>query len=94
MADSNDRLGGYTLRELLDTAPMSKSPQQIKKESGKRGLLSTVIGAPFRLTVALIKLPITIVTKLLAGVVRAITEIVKLPLRLLRALISPWRDSE
>lgn len=92
MADSNDWLGGYTLKELLDTAPVSKSPKQIKKESGKRGIASTVVGAPFRLVAAVVKLPVTLVTKLVAGIVRALTEIVKLPVRLLRAVASPWRS--
>jgi len=94
MADSTDRLGGYTLRELLDTAPVSKSPEQIKKEekaAGKRGFVSTVLGAPFRLVAAIVKLPVTVVSKLVTGVVRAITEVVKLPLRIVRALLSPFR---
>lgn len=91
MADSNDLLGGYTLKELLDTAPVSKSPKELKAESGKRGIVSTVLGAPFRLVAALVKLPVTIVSKLVTGVTRAIAEIVKLPVRLVQAVISPWR---
>ncbi len=99
MASRNDLLGGYTLQELLGSAPVSKSPKQIKKDekatkkaSGKRGIVATVVGAPFRLVVGLIKLPITLVTKLVNGVVSALTELVKLPFRLLSALASPWRN--
>lgn len=91
MADSNDRLGGYTLRELLDTHPVSKSPTAQKKDERKRGVVSTVLGAPFRLVAALIKLPVTVVTKLVTGVTRAIGEVLKLPVRLVGALVSPWK---
>ena len=99
MASDNDWLGGYTLQELLGAAPVSKSPKQIKleekaakKAAGKRGLIATVVGAPFRLVAGLIKLPITVVTKLLNGAMRAVTELVKLPVRLICALVSPWRN--
>ena len=99
MASNNDWLGGYTLQELLGAAPVSKSPKQIKKDdkaakkaAGKRGITATVLGAPFRLVVGLIKLPITVVTKLVNGVVSALTELVKLPFRLLGAMASPWRN--
>ena len=58
MAATNDWLGGYTLQELLGAAPVTKSPKQIKKDNkaaqkavGKRGVVATVVGAPFRLVV-------------------------------------------
>jgi hypothetical protein len=91
MADRDDWLGGYTLQELLGAAPVSKSEKQLKKESGKRGIVSATLGAPFRLVAALIKLPITIVRKLVGGVVSALAEIVRLPFRLAGALAAPWR---
>ena len=98
MAANNDLLGGYTLHELLGAPPVTKSPKQIKKDdraakkaAGKRGIIATIVGAPFRLVAGIIKLPITVVTKLANGVLRALTEVVKLPLRLVSALASPWR---
>ena len=67
MASNNDWLDGYTLSELLGAAPVTKSPKQLKqdkkaekKAAGKRGLMSTVFGAPFRVVAGLVKLPITI----------------------------------
>ena len=100
MAKDNDWLGGYTLQELLSAAPVSKSPKQLKQEkkaakkaSGERGLLSTIVGAPFRLVAGLVKLPIMLVSKLFSGVTRALTEIVKLPVRMVGALTSPFRKS-
>ena len=99
MAATKDLLGGYTLQELLGAAPVTKSPKQIKKDhkaakkaAGNRGIVATVIGAPVRLVVALAKLPVTVVSKLVNGVVSALTELVKLPFRLLSALASPWRN--
>jgi len=98
MAATNDWLGGYTLQELLGAAPVTKSPKQMKKVNkaaqkavGKRGVVATVVGAPFRLVVGIIKLPISVATKLANGVLRAMTEVVKLPMRLVSALVSPWR---
>ena len=100
MAATNDWLGGYTLQELLGAAPVTKSPKQIKKDKKaaqkavrKRGVVSTVVGVPFRLIVGIIKLPISVASKLANGVLRAVTEVVKLPMRLVSALISPWRKS-
>jgi len=100
MASNDDWLGGYSLSELLGAAPVTKSPKQIKKDAkaaakaaGKRGLLSSVLGAPLRVIAGLIKLPITIVTKLVNGVVAALTEVVKLPFRMVGAIASPWRKS-
>ena len=100
MAATNDWLGGYTLQELLSAAPVTKSPKQIKKDKKaaqkavrKRGVVSTVVGAPLRLIVGIIKLPISVASKLANGVLRAVTEVVKLPMRLVSALISPWRKS-
>jgi len=93
MADGNDWLGGYTLQELLGAAPVSKSDKQLKqekkqlkKESGKRGIVSATLGAPFRLAVKLIMLPITLVRKLVGGVVNAVIGIVKLPFRLIGSI--------
>ena len=98
MAANNDWLGGYTLQELLGAAPVTKSAKQIKKDdkaakkaAGKRGMVATIVGAPFRLIAGIIKLPITIATKLANGLLRAMTEVVKLPMRLISALASPWR---
>ena len=98
MVTKNDRLGGYTLQELLGAAPVTKSPKQIKKDAkvaakaaGKRGIIATVVGAPFRLVVGIVRLPITLATKLANGVFRALTEIIKLPVRLVSAMASPWR---
>ena len=95
MAATNDWLGGYTLQELLGAAPVTKSPKQIKKDKKaaqkavrKRGVVSTGVGAPFRLIVGII-----VASKLANGVLRAVTEVVKLPMRLVSALISPWRKS-
>jgi len=100
MASNNDWLGGYTLQELLGAPPVTKSPKQIKqddkaakKAAGKRGMVSTIVGAPFRLIVGLIKLPVTLVTKLGAGVARALSELLKLPVRVLGALVSPFRKN-
>jgi hypothetical protein len=62
-----------------------------QKAVGKRGVVATVVGAPFRLAVGIIKLPISVATKLANGVLRAMTEVVKLPMRLVSALVSPWR---
>ena len=88
MAGSKDSLGGYTLQELLGAAPVSKSKKQLKQESGKRGIVSTTVGAPFRLLAALVKLPVTAITKLVGGIV----AIVKLPFRLLGSIFRPRRN--
>ena len=90
MADTNDWLGGYTLQELLGAAPVTKTKKQLKKESGKRGIVSTVVGAPFRLLIAMIKLPVTVVAKIAGGIGKAMVEVAKLPVRLVGAIISPW----
>jgi len=91
MADGNDWLGGFTLEELLGSAPVTKTKKQIKKESGKRGMVSATLGAPFRLVAALVKLPMTLATRLAGGIGGALLEIVKLPMRLAGALANPWR---
>lgn len=98
MANNNDWLGGYTLQELLGAAPVSKSPKQIKREkkaerkaAGKRGAVSTVAGAPFRAAAGLVKIPVRIVTKLINGVVGGVVEILKLPIRVVGAIVSPWK---
>jgi len=91
MSGSNDWLGGYSLEELLGATPVTKTKKQMRQESGKRGIVSATLGAPFRLIGGLLKLPITIVTKLLGGLGAAVGEVVKLPVRLVGALISPWR---
>lgn len=90
MAD-NDWLGGYTLEELLGSKPVTKTKKQERVEAGKRSFLSATLGAPFRLVGAALKLPVTIVSRLLGGVGMAVGEVVKLPVRLLGALVSPWR---
>ena len=94
----NDWLDGYTLQELLGAAPVSKTKKQLKQEkkyakkaSGKRGIVATTVGAPFRLAAGLVKLPVTLVTKLTAGIIGAVMEIVKLPIRLVGAIASPFR---
>ena len=101
MAD-NDWLGGYTLEELLGSKPVTKTKKQTKKhkkqtkkqarvESGKRGFLSATLGAPFRLIGGILKLPFTVVGRLAGGVGKAAGEVVKLPVRVLGAIASPWR---
>jgi len=91
MADMNDLLGGYSLQELLGATPVTKTKKQLKKESGKRGIVSSIVGAPFRLIMGVLKVPITIVSRLLSGLGKAVGEVVKLPLRMVGALVSPWR---
>lgn len=90
MAD-NDWLGGYTLEELLGSKPVTKTKKQVRSESGKRGFVSATLGAPFRLVGAVVKLPFTIVSRLVGGVGMAAGEVLKLPLRLVGAFVSPWR---
>ncbi len=94
MAGIEDWLGGYTLEELLGAAPVSKSKKQLKEEkkqlkkaSGKRGIVSATLGAPFRLLGALIKLPLTLVNKLVGGIV----GLAKLPFRLVGSILRPRR---
>jgi len=83
---SDEWLGGYTLEQLLGAAPVS---EPVKKQS----LLGKVLGAPFRLVVGLIKLPFTILGRLVAGAGSAIGEVAKLPVRFVSAIIRPWRRS-
>jgi len=92
MADKDDWLGGYTLQELLGSTPVTKTKKQMKKESGKRGVVSSVLGAPVRMLMALIKLPITVLTKIVTGLGRAVAEVARLPIRLVGAVVSPWRN--
>jgi len=105
MAGSNDWLGGYTLEELLGAPPVSKTKKQLKgdkkqakRDAGKRGIVSATVGAPFRLLgtiaklpLAIAKLPLTIASKIGGGVIGAVTEVVKLPARVVGAIFSPWR---
>lgn len=80
MADSNDWLGGYTLEELLGAAPVVKTKKELKKESGKRGIVSATLGAPFRFIGAILKMPFK-----LAGIAA------KLPKGVLRMMLRPFR---
>ena len=97
MAD-NDWLGGYTWQELLSAPPISKSEKQLKQEqkaakkaAGKRGIVSTVLGAPIRLVVGIVKVPVMLASKLVSGIAGALGEIVKLPVRFVSALTRPFR---
>jgi len=100
MAGNDWRLGGFTLEELLGAPPVSKTKKQlktekkqVKKDAGKRGIVSATLGAPFRLVIGLLKVPVLLVTKLVNGIGGALTEIVKLPVRIVGALVSPFRKS-
>jgi len=93
-----DWLDGYTLQELLGAPPVSKTKKQLKQEKkavrkaeGKRGLVSATVGAPFRLIGTVAKLPVIIASKLVGGIVGAVTEVVKLPVRIVGAVFSPWK---
>lgn len=83
---SDEWLGGYTLEQLLGAAPVS---EPVKKQS----VLAKMLSAPFRLVIGLVKLPFTIVGRIVAGAGGAIGEVVKLPVRFVRAIIRPWGRS-
>lgn len=83
---SNDKIGGYTLEQLLGSAPVH---EPVKKQSVMVKLLS----APFRLVLGLVKLPFTLVCRVIAGVGSAIGEVLKLPARLVGAILRPWKRS-
>ncbi len=80
------RIGGYTLEQLLGSAP-------VLDKKNKRGVASRIFGAPFKLVGALIKLPVVAASRLAGGFANAIVEIFRLPLRLVGAIIKPWRRS-
>ena len=100
MASNDWRLGGFTIEELLGAPPVSKTKKQLKvekkqtrKAEGKRGVVSATLGAPFRLVIGLVKLPLTLLGKLAGGIGAAVGEIVKLPVRVAGALVSPFRKN-
>ena len=84
---SNDTIGGYTLGELLGADPIKKP------EPKKKGAVAKIVGAPFKLIGAILKLPVTVVSRLVGGIGGAIGEIAKLPVRLVGALAKPWRKN-
>ena len=99
MAGNDWRLGGFTLEELLGAPPVTKTKKQLKTEkkqvrkaAGKRGVVSGALTAPFRMVIGIVKLPVLLVAKLINGIGGALTEIVKLPVRIVGALISPFRS--
>lgn len=75
-----DPLGGFSLDQLLGLDPIS-NPK-------KKGIVSKALGLPFKL----LKAPVLIVQRLVGGVINAVLEIVKLPVRMLGGLASPWRS--
>jgi hypothetical protein len=83
---SNEKLGGYTLDELFGIKPIARPPEK------KKSPVAKLLGAPFKLIGAVIKLPFTVIARVVGGIGNAIGEIAKLPLRLLRALIKPWKN--
>ena len=100
MAGNDWRLGGFTMEELLGAPPVTKTKKQLKtekkqvrKDAGKRGIVSGTLTAPFRMVIGLVKLPVLLVTKLVNGIGGALTEVIKLPVRIVGALVSPFRKN-
>lgn len=72
--------------ELVGLESLSGSEEQEQK----KGLFRRIFGIP----VVLVKTPIVVVTRLLRGIVNALLEIVKLPVRVLGGLARPWRGKK
>jgi len=77
----SDPLGGFSIEQLFGLDPVT--------EPKKRGVVSKVLGLP----VALAKAPIMIVQRLIGGVLNAVVEVLKLPVRVLGGIARPWRRS-
>lgn len=80
-----DPLGGFSMEQLFGLDPVSKE---------KRSRTKSVGGSLLALPVAALKLPILAVSNLLKGIASALVEIVKLPVRVIGAIISPWGRGE
>lgn len=91
-AAKSDPFGGFSLDQLLGLDPIVHSKKEKKqhrrsqKKQGK-GAISKLIGLPL----AIVKAPVTIVHHLIGGVVNALVEVLKLPVRVLGGLARPWR---
>ena len=70
-------------------AAVSEAVETKSTEPKKRGVVSKVLGLP----VALAKAPIMIVQRLIGGVLNAVVEVLKLPVRVLGGIARPWRRS-
>lgn len=71
--------------ELVGLESLGGSDDGAKK--GKKGLFKKVTGVP----VAVVKTPLVVVTRLLKGIVHALAEVVKLPVRVIGGLARPWK---
>lgn len=79
-----DPLGGFSVDQLFGIDPVS-SPSKGKGAGVASGLLA--------LPVALLKLPITLIANLASGIVQALAEVLRLPIRVLSAIFKPWKKA-
>lgn len=80
-----DPLGGFSMEQLFGLDPVSNA---------KRSRTRSVGGSLLALPVALVKLPLMAVQNLLQGIASALVEIVKLPVRVIGAILGPWGRNE
>ncbi|MEQ8716237.1 MAG: hypothetical protein RIE08_01380 [Acidimicrobiales bacterium] len=59
-------------------------------DGAKKGLFKKVTGVP----VALVKTPLVVVTRLVKGIVHALGEVLKLPVRVIGGLARPWKGKK
>jgi len=80
-----DPLGGFSMEQLFGIDPVSK-PKRSRTKSVGGGLLA--------LPLAILKLPMLAVQNLVKGIASALVEIVKLPIRVIGAILTPWGRGE
>lgn len=80
-----DPLGGFTMEQLFGVDPVS---------APKGGRSKSVGASLFALPLAIAKLPTIAVVNLLKGIGSALVEIVKLPVRVIGAILGPWGRGE
>jgi len=80
-----DPLGGFSMEQLFGLDPVSKT-----KPSRTKSVGGSLLALPF----AVLKLPMVAVQNLVKGIASALVEIVKLPVRVIGAILTPWGRGE
>jgi len=85
-----DPLGGFSMEQLFGLDLVSTTKKERKKAGGSKSVGASLLALPF----AVAKLPMMAVSNLLKGIASALVEIVKLPVRVVGAILGPWRRGE
>ena len=87
-----DPLGGFSIDQLFGLDLLDDGKKKKRGNKGgddRKGMVSRLVALPM----ALVKAPVTIITRLLGGIIGALGELLRLPLRVLGAIAKPWRRS-